>query len=97
MASVTLTMRARRGSRSSGVIDAPATSQVPQMTTIMVVSAPILEAASVVAASARWLLAKTEAIAIHAFGLAMPRTSPPPTEAASEAPANAVRGGGVAM
>src|SRR6266700_3777972 len=96
-ASAALTTWAVRGSRSNGAIDAPATSHVVQITMIIAVSTAIFAAASVVAASARWALAKTAAIAIQAFGLATPRSAPPAGEKVSEAAAGSESGAAVAM
>jgi hypothetical protein len=46
-----LTMRAQRGSRSSGAADAPTVSHVALITTTMAVSTAVLAMASVIAAS----------------------------------------------
>src|ERR1700726_1012259 len=89
-------MRARRGSGRKGAIDVPATSHIAQIAMIIAVSTAILAAASVVVSSARWPLAKTAAMATHAFGLAMPRKVPPATENVLEAEVGE-SGGAVAM
>src|SRR5215472_18846662 len=91
------TTRARKGLRRRGAIDVPATSHVPQITMIIAVSTAILAVASVVSSSARRALAKTVAIATHAFGLATPRSVPPANDKASGAAAGSESGGEVAM
>jgi hypothetical protein len=60
---------------------------------IIAVSTLIFAAASVVAVSDRWALAKTAAIATHAFGFAPPSSVPPTSEGASVATAWAESGG----
>ena len=89
--------RARGGSWSKRAKDAPAISQAVQINMIMPVSTAILAAASLVAVSVRWALAKTAAIATHAFGLATPSTVPPTSEGACVATLWAATGGAVAM
>src|SRR6202045_5452923 len=95
MASAVLMMRARCGSRSGRARDARAINQVVHTRIIITVSTAILAAASVVAVSARWVLANTAAIATHAFGLATPSSVPPTSEGASVAAVCAASGGAV--
>ena len=92
-----LMMRARGGSRSKRARDAPAINQAVQIRMIIAVSTVIFAAASVVAVSDRCALAKTAAIATHAFGLATPSSVPPTSEGACVATAWAASGGAVAM
>src|SRR5215813_560340 len=96
-AKTTLMTRERRGSRSTGASDAPAISQPVLIKMIITVSAEALAVASAAGFVARWALANTAAIAIQAFGLAIPSSAPPASEGEPFAAACAVAGGAVAM
>jgi hypothetical protein len=66
------------------------------ITTIIRLSTAVLAAASIVAVSARRVLAKTAAIATQAFGFAMPSSVPPTSEGAAAAAVSVPSGGAVA-
>src|SRR5579864_2255398 len=95
-ARVALITRARRGCRRAGASEAPATSQVPLITTIITVRTAILSAASVVAPAARCELAKTAPIATQAFGFATPSSAPPANDGAVSRDDGGGSGGAVA-
>jgi hypothetical protein len=67
------------------------------MATIITASTATLAAASTAASSASRALAKTAAIAIHALGLATPRSVPPTSPGASDRGPSAASGGALAM
>src|SRR5207248_11626961 len=92
-----LAMRTRPWAPRDGAMEAPETSHIAQIAMIIAVSTAILAVESVVVSFARWPLAKTAAMAIQAFGLAMPRKDPPATENVLETAVGSESGGAVAM